>query len=113
MSGYSDALVLDVDVSIVRNEGCPKKLCVAGVAIDEGGEKAQAVAFCSDPDEDSSVVGIEGANEGSWTSRVDSGEGHGDAVSDERGDWNGDESSSGRNSGSFMLAALTAVGFAA
>ena len=43
---------------------------------------------------------------------MDSGEGHGDAVSDERGDWNGDESSSGRNSGSFMLTALTAVGFA-
>ena len=40
MSGYSDTLVLDVDVSVVRNEGCPKKLCVAGVAIDEGGEEA-------------------------------------------------------------------------
>ena len=40
VSGYSDALVLDVDVSVVRNEGCPKKLCVAGVAVDEGGKKA-------------------------------------------------------------------------
>ena len=39
MSGYPDTLVLDVDVSIIRNEGCLKKLCVAGVAIDEGGEK--------------------------------------------------------------------------
>ena len=44
---------------------------------------------------------------------MDGGEGHGDAVSDDRGDWNGDEFSSGRNSGSFMLAALIAVGFAA
>ena len=32
--------MLDVDVSVIRNEGCPKELCVAGVAINEGGEKA-------------------------------------------------------------------------
>ena len=44
---------------------------------------------------------------------MDGGEGHGDVVSDERGDWNGDAFSSGRNNGSFMLAALIAVGFAA
>ena len=44
---------------------------------------------------------------------MDGGEGHGDAVSDERGDWNGDEFSSGRNSSSFMFAVLTAAGFAA
>ena len=67
-------------------------------------------------DEDCSICGSEGEDDGAGkvaaVSGKGGGEGHGEGVQVDRGDWNGD-SSSGRNSGSFMIVDLTAVGWVA
>ena len=68
-------------------------------------------------DEDRSICGSEGEDDGAGmiaaVSGKGGGEGHGEGVQVDKGDWNGDGSSSGRNSGSFMIVDLTAVGWVA
>ena len=68
-------------------------------------------------DKDCSVGGSEGEDDSTGkvaaVSGKGSGEGHGEGVQVDKGDWNGDGLSLGRNSGSFMIADLTAVGWAA
>ena len=68
-------------------------------------------------DEDCSIGGPEGKDDGAGkvaaVSGKGSGEGHGEEVQVDKGDWKGDGSSSGRNNGSFMIVDLTAVGWVA
>ena len=87
------------------------------VATDEGGEDVQVVIGGMEPDKDCSIGGSEGEDDGAGkvaaVSGKGGGEGHGEGVQVDKGDWNGDGSFSGRNSGSFMIVDLTAVGWVA
>ena len=74
----------------------------------------QVIIGGMESDEDCSISGSKGKDDGMGKVAAVSGksswEGHGEGVQEDRGDWNRDGSSSGRNSGSFMIDNLTAVG---
>ena len=86
-------------------------------SVNEGGEYMEVVVGGVESNEDSSVGCSKSEDNCSreiaavcWEG---GGEGHGEGVQVDKGDWKGDGSSSGRNSGSFMIVNLTAVGWVA
>ena len=87
------------------------------VATNKGGEDVQVIVGSMESDEDCSIGGSEGEDDGTGkvaaVSGKGGGEGHGEVVQVDKGDWKGDGLSSGRNSGSFMIVDLTAVGWVA